>query len=48
MMISLLLQKNFAFEPFAIDFAGRVKEVTNGGANVAIEVIGNHSDFTID
>ena len=30
-----------AFDPFDEDFAEQVKTVTNGGANVAIEVTGN-------
>ena len=32
---------DYAFDPFAPDFVDRVKEVTHGGANVAIEVTGN-------
>lgn len=31
---------DFAFDPYAEDFAQKVKEVTNGGANVGIEVTG--------
>lgn len=32
---------DYAFDPFAADFAEQVKAVTHGGANVAIEVTGN-------
>lgn len=32
---------DYAFNPFEPDFAERVKEVTDGGTNVAIEVTGN-------
>lgn len=32
---------DYAFDPFAPDFAAQVKAVTHGGVNVAIEVTGN-------
>ena len=32
---------DYAFDPFAADFAAQVKAVTHGGVNVAIEVTGN-------
>jgi threonine dehydrogenase-like Zn-dependent dehydrogenase len=38
---ALEIGADFAFDPFAADFAERVKVVTNGGVNVAIEVTGN-------
>ncbi len=38
---ALKMGADYAFDPFAPDFVDRVKEVTHGGANVAIEVTGN-------
>ena len=38
---ALKLGADYAFDPFAPDFVEKVKEVTHGGANVAIEVTGN-------
>lgn len=38
---ALELGADYAFDPFAPDFADTVKQVTDGGANVAIEVTGN-------
>ena len=38
---ALEIGADYAFDPFASDFARNVKEVTDGGANVAIEVTGN-------
>ena len=38
---ALNLGADFAFDPFAPDFVEKVKEVTHGGANVAVEVTGN-------
>lgn len=38
---ALEMGADYAFDPFAPDFVDRVKEVTHGGANVAIEVTGN-------
>ena len=38
---ALAFGADYAFDPFDPDFAGKVKEVTGGGANVAIEVTGN-------
>lgn len=32
---------DYAFDPFEADFAERVREVTGGGVNIAIEVTGN-------
>ena len=37
---ALRLGADFAFDPFEEDFAQKVKEVTNGGVNTAIEVTG--------
>ena len=37
---ALLGGADFAFSPFEENFAEKVKEITNGGANVAIEVTG--------
>lgn len=36
---------DFAFDPFEEGFADKVKEVTNGGANVCIEVTGVGTDL---
>lgn len=38
---ALKIGADFAFDPFENDFADKVKDVTGGGANVAIEVTGN-------
>ena len=38
---ALKIGADFAFDPFAPDFAEKVKAVTHGGVNVAIEVTGN-------
>jgi len=38
---ALKLGADYAFDPYAPDFVQNVKEVTHGGANVAIEVTGN-------
>ena len=38
---ALKLGADYAFDPFAPDFTEKVKEVSHGGANVAIEVTGN-------
>ncbi len=38
---ALKLGADYAFDPFEEDFAQKVKDVTNGGVNVAIEVTGN-------
>lgn len=38
---ALKLGADYAFDPFAPDFAERVKEVTEGGAHVALEITGN-------
>ena len=37
---ALTLGADYALDPFAPDFANRVKEITGGGVNVAIEVTG--------
>ena len=37
---ALAIGADYAFDPFAEDFADKVKEVTNGGAKVGIEVTG--------
>jgi len=37
---AIKLGADYAFDPYAPDFAKKVKEVTNGGANVGIEVTG--------
>ena len=39
--LALSIGADYAFDPFDPDFAKKVKEVTNGGVNVAIEVTGN-------
>ena len=39
--LALKLGADYAFGPFEEDFAQKVKDVTDGGANVAIEVTGN-------
>ncbi len=39
--LALKYGADYAFDPFGEDFAKKVKDVTNGGANVAIEVTGN-------
>ncbi len=39
--LALKMGADFAFDPFESQFVKNVKEVTNGGANVAIEVTGN-------
>ncbi len=38
---ALVCGADFALDPFADGFAAKVKEITGGGANVAIEVTGN-------
>ena len=38
---AMVLGADYALDPFASDFAEKAKELTNGGANVAIEVTGN-------
>jgi len=38
---ALKMGADYAFDPFAPDFIKKVKEVTHGGVNVAIEVTGN-------
>lgn len=38
--IALALGADYAFDPLEADFADKVKEVTKGGANIAIEVTG--------
>ena len=38
---ALEIGADFAFDPFESDFTNKVKDVTDGGANVAIEVTGN-------
>ncbi|MBO5453421.1 MAG: zinc-binding dehydrogenase [Clostridia bacterium] len=38
---ALEIGADFAFDPFENDFVEKVKEVTDGGVNVAIEVTGN-------
>lgn len=38
--LALKIGADYAFDPFAPDFAEQVKKVTNGGANVGIEVTG--------
>lgn len=38
--LALKIGADFAFDPFEPEFAKKVKSVTNGGANVAIEVTG--------
>lgn len=38
--IALSLGADYAFDPMEADFAEKVKEVTKGGANIAIEVTG--------
>ena len=37
---ALIFGADYAFDPFESDFAQKVKDVTNGGVNVAIEVTG--------
>ena len=39
--IAMEIGADYAFDPFDPDFAEQVKRVTDGGANVAIEVTGN-------
>lgn len=39
--LALKIGADYAFDPFDPDFAKKVKEVTDGGVNVAIEVTGN-------
>lgn len=39
--LALQYGADYVFDPFEKDFAQKVKEVTNGGAQVAIEVTGN-------
>jgi threonine dehydrogenase-like Zn-dependent dehydrogenase len=43
--ITLVAEENYAFDPYAADFAEQVKAVTGGGVKVAIEVTGVGAGF---
>lgn len=48
--LALRLGVDYALDPLAPDFASRVKEITDGGVNIAIEVtgVGQALDTTLD